>query len=122
MIVPMLNLSFFSSFLLGSRGCLFMMRSSSPLHNVVRNFFHVVHVFPPRLSCLIAPSFDAHCLMLLSPFTIDGRINIPSAMHRSDILCTFNSFQAMLPYMGAKKGVLFYGGVSPSKIGLIVPY
>jgi hypothetical protein len=37
--------------------------------------------------------------------------------------CTsFNSFQAMLPYMGAKKGVLFYGGVSPSKIGLIAPY
>jgi hypothetical protein len=33
-----------------------------------------------------------------------------------------NSFQAMLPYMGAKKGVLFYGGVSPSKIGLIAPY
>jgi hypothetical protein len=33
-----------------------------------------------------------------------------------------DSFQAMLPYMGAKKGVLFYGGVSPSKIGLIAPY
>jgi hypothetical protein len=33
-----------------------------------------------------------------------------------------NSFQAIAPYMGQKKGVLFYGGVSPSKIGLIVPY
>jgi hypothetical protein len=33
-----------------------------------------------------------------------------------------NSFQAMLPYMGAKKGSFFYGGVSPSKIGLIAPY
>jgi hypothetical protein len=27
----------------------------------------------------------------------------------------------MLPYKGAK-GVLFYGGVSPSKIGIIAPY
>jgi hypothetical protein len=33
-----------------------------------------------------------------------------------------NSFQAMLPYMGAKKGSFFYGGISPSKIGLIAPY
>jgi hypothetical protein len=33
-----------------------------------------------------------------------------------------NSFQAMLPYIGAKKGVLFYGGVSPSKIGIVAPY
>jgi hypothetical protein len=33
-----------------------------------------------------------------------------------------NRFQAMLPYMGAKKGSFFYGGVSPSKIGLIAPY
>jgi hypothetical protein len=33
-----------------------------------------------------------------------------------------NSFQAIAPYMGQKKGVLFYGGVSPSKIGLIAPY
>jgi hypothetical protein len=33
-----------------------------------------------------------------------------------------NSFQAKVPYMGPEKGILFYGGVSPSKIGLIAPY
>jgi hypothetical protein len=33
-----------------------------------------------------------------------------------------NSFQAIVPYMGQKKGVLFYGGVSLSKIGLKAPY
>jgi hypothetical protein len=32
-----------------------------------------------------------------------------------------NSFQAIAPYMGQKRGP-FYGGVSPSKIGLIAPY
>jgi hypothetical protein len=32
-----------------------------------------------------------------------------------------NSFQAKVPCMGPEKGVLFYGGVSPSKIGLIAP-
>jgi hypothetical protein len=32
------------------------------------------------------------------------------------------SFQAMLPYMGAKKGSFFYGAGSPLKIGLIAPY
>jgi hypothetical protein len=40
----------------------------------------------------------------------------------ADVEAFFNSFQAMLPYMGAKKGSFFYGGVSPSKIGLIAPY
>jgi hypothetical protein len=34
----------------------------------------------------------------------------------------FNSFQAIAPYMGQKKVSFFYGGVSPSKIGLIAPY
>jgi hypothetical protein len=32
-----------------------------------------------------------------------------------------NSFGAIAPYMGQEKGVLFYGGVSPSKIGLSAP-
>jgi hypothetical protein len=32
-----------------------------------------------------------------------------------------NSFQAIVPYMGQKRGP-FYGGVSPSKIGLSAPY
>jgi hypothetical protein len=40
----------------------------------------------------------------------------------SVVKATFNSFQAIVPYMGQKKGVLFYGGVSPSKIGLRAPY
>jgi hypothetical protein len=35
---------------------------------------------------------------------------------------SFNSFQAIVPYMGHEKGSFFYGGVSPSKIGLIAPY
>jgi hypothetical protein len=34
----------------------------------------------------------------------------------------FNSFQAIVPYMGQEKGSIFNGGVSPSKIGLIAPY
>jgi hypothetical protein len=34
---------------------------------------------------------------------------------------TLNSFQAIARYTGQEKGVLFYGGVSPSKIGLIAP-
>jgi hypothetical protein len=33
----------------------------------------------------------------------------------------FNSFQAIVPYMGQEKGVLFYGVISPSKIGLSAP-
>jgi hypothetical protein len=33
-----------------------------------------------------------------------------------------NSFQASDPLAGQEKGVLFYGVVSPSKLGLIVPY
>jgi hypothetical protein len=28
-----------------------------------------------------------------------------------------NSFQAIVPLTGQEKGVLFYGGISPSKIG-----
>jgi hypothetical protein len=38
------------------------------------------------------------------------------------VLPLINSFQAIATYMGQEKGVLFYGGVSPSKIGLIAPY
>jgi hypothetical protein len=33
-----------------------------------------------------------------------------------------NSFQAIVLLTGQEKGVLFYGDVSPSKIGLIAPY
>jgi hypothetical protein len=33
-----------------------------------------------------------------------------------------NSIQAIAPYMGQEKGVIFYGVVFPSKIGLIAPY
>jgi hypothetical protein len=56
---------------------------------------------------------------------ISGYFELVRLVERFDPLSVqgcINSFQAMLPYMGAKKGVLFYGGVSPSKIGLIAPY
>jgi hypothetical protein len=33
-----------------------------------------------------------------------------------------NSFQAIVPLTGQEKGVIFYGGISPSKIGLFAPY
>jgi hypothetical protein len=33
-----------------------------------------------------------------------------------------NSFQAIVLLTGQEKGVLFYGGESPSKIGPIAPY
>jgi hypothetical protein len=40
----------------------------------------------------------------------------------SVVKATFNSFQAIVPLTGQEKGVLFYGGISPSKIGLFAPY
>jgi hypothetical protein len=33
-----------------------------------------------------------------------------------------NSFQAIAPLTGQKKGVLFLGGISPSKMGLFAPF
>jgi hypothetical protein len=37
-------------------------------------------------------------------------------------ICLLNSFQAIAPLTGQKKGVLFKGGVSPSKIGAFAPF
>jgi hypothetical protein len=42
--------------------------------------------------------------------------------YRKPSAASINSFQAIVPYMGQEKGSFFYGGVSPSKIGLIAPY
>jgi hypothetical protein len=35
---------------------------------------------------------------------------------------TGNSFQARVPLTAPEKGVIFLGGISPSKIGPIAPY
>ena len=49
--------------------------SFSCLHIVLKNFLQIVHVLPLGLSCLISSKLDAHCLMLLSPFAIEGNTN-----------------------------------------------
>jgi hypothetical protein len=50
-----------------------------------------------------------------------GPAPVPSSLNCL-VVFGFNSFQAIVPLTGQEKGVLFYGGVSPSKIGLIAPY
>ena len=57
-------------------------------HIVFRNFLHTVHDWSPGFSCVISFSLDVHCLMLLSPFAMDGSMKAPSAVHKSDILFT----------------------------------
>jgi hypothetical protein len=87
--VPMLNLSLSSSSsspLLFSFGLPFNVCPC--LHIVPRNLLHIVHEVPIVCSCLIPSNLDAHCHMLCSPFTFDSNTKSPSAMHRSDILCT----------------------------------
>jgi hypothetical protein len=67
-----------------------------------------------------------------SPPAANGTGGVPTGTPRSSAfyICSstiykqqhaFNSFQAIARYTGQEKGVLFYGGISPSKIGLIAP-
>jgi hypothetical protein len=101
----------------------------------VLSLFPVVHVIlPPALyyrcsgvysyqQCCIIAFYAGSLFLLALAFDSDfENLNITIKTSTLDynvercLSSIVNSFQAIVPYMGQEKGVLFYGGVSPSKI------